>query len=156
MASVGNRLVQPSIDLPHPKPVPVRVLASVLCVGANPFHSISAVFKLPDELILSILSHMSPDPSPSGHYARFRMPYSVGMSDCHNQRVDFLRPLSATCRAMRLRLLPWDWERLEMPQRVGWALQGQTVQRLNTIVNGPYAGTFLATNLKYFCALLRP
>ena len=57
---------------------------------------------------------------------------------------------------MRLRLLPWDWERLEMPQRVGWALQGQTVQRLNTIVNGPYAGTFLATNLKYFCALLRP
>ena len=38
----------------------------------------------------------------------------MGIDDNHEQRVEFLRPLSMTCVAMRLRLLPWIWERLEL------------------------------------------
>ena len=155
MASVGNS-VQPSIDL-HLKPlVLVRPLASVLWINANLFCLVSTVFKLPDELILSILSYISPDPRLSGHHARFRMPYSAGMSNCHIQRVEFLLPLSMTCRAMRLRLLPWVWELLEIPQRLVLASKKPTVRKLDTILSGPYTDTFLATNVRYSCTLLHP
>ena len=80
------------------------------------FHPVFAVFELPDELILSILLYTSPDPRLTGHYTQFSTRDGMateGYSDQWHQ-VEFLRPLSMTCRAMRLRLLPWVWERLEM------------------------------------------
>jgi len=80
----------------------------------NLFDPIFAVFQLPDELILHLLSHISPEPQLTGHYARFRFQYGMAINDYHEQRVGFLRPLSMTCVAMRLRLLPWIWERLEL------------------------------------------
>ena len=122
------------------------------------FHLISAVFRLPDELILLILSYISPDPRFSGHCARFRIPYSLGIIGCHDQRVEFLRPLSMTCRAMWLRLLPWVWERLEIPPgQLLLVSKKQAVQRLNTILNSPHTlGAILATNVKCFDPLLRP
>ena len=55
-----------------------------------------------------------------------------------------------TCRAMRLRLLPWVWECLEVPPRPLLALKERALRKLNTIVNDPYTGKFLATNVKYF------
>ena len=84
------------------------------------------------------------------------MPYSAGMSNCYDQRVEFLRPLSMTCRAMRLRLLPWVWERLEIPQRLVTASKKLIAQRLSTILDGPRTGAFLATNVKYLYSLLCP
>ena len=120
------------------------------------FRSVSAVFELPDELILSILSHVSPDPHLTGHYARFCIPYRPGIDDYHRQRVNFLRPLSMTCRAMRLRLLPWVWERLEVPPRLGWGLEENCVQKFNAIANLLRADTFLGASVKYSCVLLYP
>ena len=61
-----------------------------------------------------------------------------------------------TCRAMRLRLLPWVWGRLELPQQVYGLVQEWTVQRLSIILNGPHTDGFLASGVKYFCALLCP
>ena len=55
--------------------------------------------------------------------------------------------------AMRLRLLPWVWERLEISRRLRWASKKQTEQKLNAIVNGPHTNRFMAANVKY---LLRP
>ena len=58
-----------------------------------------------------------------------------------------------TCRAMRLRLLPWVWERLEIP----WQNEEEDFARkLNTITNTLRADAYLTTSVKYFCALLRP
>ena len=112
------------------------------------------VFELPDELILSILSHISPDPQLTARYARFCIPYSAGISDCHNKRVEFLRPLSMTCRAMRLRFLPWVWERLELPPVHSWISIGEMlVRKLNVVVNALHTDVFLAASVKYFYSL---
>jgi len=97
------------------------------------------VFELPNELILSILSHISPDPPLTGHYARFRVQYNTRIGDYREWRVQFLRPLSMTCKVMRLRLLPWIWEHLEPI----WGNLGN----LNTTVNRDRS---LANNVKYF------
>ena len=137
-----------------PSATPRRFLDQML-IYFN-FHPIPAVFKLPDELILSILSYIFPDPHLSGHYARFHMPYSGVLCRYHDHRVRFLRPLSMTSRAMRLRLLPWVWGRLEIPRRPGMISTKLAVQELNTILNGPHADKLLAVSVKYFCPLLRP
>ena len=100
---------------------------------------IFVVFELPDELILSILSHVSPEPQLTGPYARFRVQYRMEINDDHRKRVRFLRPLSMTCRAMRLRLLPWMWDLIE-PSDLGW--------NLFAIVNALHADTFLAASVK--------
>ena len=149
IASVGNGV----IDLLRPKPVPVRPLGSFFASNANLFRPISTVFKLPDELILSILSHVSPDPHLSGDYARFHMPYTTVLCNYYDERARFIRPLSMTCRAMRLRLLPWVWGRLEVPSRLDTGPVKPTVQELNTILNGPHTDKFLASSVKYFCPL---
>jgi hypothetical protein len=131
-------------DLPHPKPASVRALASVLRIEFRFIPSISAVFRLPDELILSIFSHITPDPRHTGHHARFRVQYGMVTNNYHQQRMEtLLRPLSNTCRAMRLRLLPWVWERLEC---LAW--------KLDATANFIHANGSLAVNMKYFCPLL--
>ena len=113
--------------------------------GANQF----SVFELPNELILSILSHICPDPQLTGHYARFCIPYSPGISDCYNRRVRFLRPLSMTCKAMRLRLLPWVWERLELPPPHPWITGDESfAKKLDSVVNALHTDIFLAANVK--------
>jgi len=110
-----------------------------------------AVFELPDELILLILFWVSPDPQLTGRYARFSFPYSTGASECHNQRASFLRPLSATCRGMRLRLLPWVWERVEVPLQNAWKSEVQILWGLNVIANALRRDVFLAGSVRYFC-----
>ena len=129
-----------------------RALTSVLC--ARPFNLTFTVFKFPDELILSVASHISPELI--GHYARFRIQDELGVYDYHRQRMRVLRQLSMTCRTMRSRLLPWILERLEveMPTQCNWS-SGETVGgRLNTVVNALHANTFMADSVRYFCALL--
>ena len=114
--------------------------------SVNLLHLTLAVFKLPDELILSILSHISPDPLLANHYACFCIPYRK-ICNFHGQKVQFLRPLSMTCRAMRLRLVPWVWERLAL----SWgSSEGARVKSFNTIANASQANKFLATSVKYF------
>jgi len=99
-------------------PAPQTSLSASSCIGSLDRTLIYfihfAVLGLPDELILSILSHISPEPRLTGHYARFRVQYNMDINKYHQRRVEFLRPLSATCKAMRLRLLPWIWEHLEL------------------------------------------
>lgn len=121
-------------------------------LNVNPRYPVFTVFKLPDELILSVLSHIAPDPQLTSHYARFRIQFTRGIGGrYHQQRVRFLRPLSMTCKAMRLRLLPWIWERLEVPQS-SWK---NFVGNLDAVVNGlRHADIFLATSVKYSCAFL--
>ena len=151
-----GRKQRPTIDrflAPQTSP---SATSSILGSNANLFHPISAVFKLPDELILSILSYIFSDPHLSGHYARFHMPYSGVLCRYHDHRARFLRPLSMTCRAMRLRLLPWVLGRLEIPRRPGMISTKLAVQELNTILNGTHADKLLAVSVKYFCPLLRP
>ena len=80
------------------------------------FHPILAVFKLSDELILYIFSHISLDlrhPAIS-RYIWFRILCSMGIYDHRLHWLQFLRPLSMTCRAMRVRLLPRILERIEV------------------------------------------
>ena len=61
-----------------------------------------------------------------------------------------------TCRAMRVRLLPWVWGRLEVwggLEVPPWF----AMQNFNPIVlNALRADTFLATSVRYPCALLVP
>jgi hypothetical protein len=115
-------------------------------------HPTFTVFKFPDELVLSVLSHVSTDPGLTGQYARFRFQYNMDASDYHQRRVAFLLPLSMTCRAMRLRLLPWIWERTE-------AFLGdweKLVRRHETIMGALRADPGLGMNVKYFCPLIYP
>ena len=70
------------------------------------------------------------------------------ISDYRQQRVRFLRPLSMTCKLMRLRLLPWIWEHLEP----SW---GDFVGNLKTIAYVSRADISMAASVKYF-TLLRP
>ena len=121
--------------------------------------SIFPVFELPDELILSILSHVSRDPQLTGHYARFRVQYTMWMDDYHEQRVRFLLPLSMTCRTMRLRLLPWIWERLECLEVVSASSpnsEGGFPRGFSAIMRVLRMDIFLAASVKYFRAFLLP
>ena len=52
-----------------------------------------------------------------------------------------------TCKAMRLRLLPWIWEHLESPF--------DYMGNLKMITNASRVDRSLASSVKYFCALLR-
>ena len=127
--------------------------------NANIFDPVFTVFELPDELILSILSHVPPDPRFAGHYAWFRIRYGGEIDDYHQQRAQFLRPLSMTCWAMRLRLVPWVWERLELPLPYSLFVRREIpvfLRKLNAITNGLRADTLLATSVKYLFSLLRP
>ena len=119
---------------------------SSLGLNTNSFHLTLIVFELPDELILSILSHIPPDPRLTGPYAWFRTPYRKKIGDYYNQWAKFLRPLSMTCRAMRLRFLPWVWERLVFP---AYSSEAAFVRRLNNTVNVSQGDEFLATSVKY-------
>ena len=94
-----------------------------------------AVVSLPDELILSILSHVSPDPQHSDHFTRFRVQYDMRVNEYHRERTRFLKALSMTCKVMRLRLIPWIWERLEVFSRQ--YLYGEPVQmrRFKSLLN---------------------
>ena len=109
-----------------------------------------AVFVLPDELILSILFHVAPDTQYTSHWVRFRLVHNE-INDDHIIRVRFLRRLSATCKAMRLRLAPWLWEHLELSTRQAWDSAGETaVRNLNAIANALRTNTSLTTSVKYF------
>ena len=153
--SAGNG-VQPLVD--HPRPQLAQYEPSCHSLGSNAdvFHPIIAVFKLPDEIILSIPSHVSPGPWLAGHHTRFCIPYCVGNNDCHNRRVQFLRPFSMTCRVMRLRLLPWVWVCVCVwggLEASPWLLQ--TMRKFNPIVlNAFRADAVLATSAKCVCTLL--
>ena len=72
--------------------------------------------------------------------------------DYHQRRLKFLLPLSVTCRAMRLRVLPWIWERIEV--FLGdWAGGENIVRRLEAMVDALRADPGLAMRVKYFCLL---
>ena len=64
------------------------------------------------------------------------------------QQVKFLRPLSMTCRAMRLRLLPWIWGRLEIYPN-NWSSTRDYAKGLNALTNVLLADVSLAANVKY-------
>jgi len=81
----------------------------------------------------------------------------MDIDDCHEQRVRFLLPLSMTCKAMRLRLLPWIWERIEcLEWPPNWNSDGGVPRKLDTIVGALRADISLATSVKYFCTPLSP
>jgi hypothetical protein len=109
----------------------------------------SAVFEFPDELILSVLSHVSPGPKLTGHCARFRVQYYMDRTDYHQRRVEFLLPLSMTCRMMRLRLLPWIWECIEVFSD-DWAGREGLMRRSRAIVSALRADPGLGESVKYF------
>ena len=119
---------------------------------ANLFCPILAVFKLPDELIICILSQVSPDPQLTRHYPCFCIPYKR-ICNFHGQRAQSLRPLSMTCRAMRLRFLSWIWEYIAL----SWQGSEETfVSNLNTIANASHADKSVAASVKYFHVFLFP
>ena len=110
-----------------------------------------SVFKLPDEIILSILSHIAPDPQAIGLCAWFRDSYGAKVNDYRYQRTQFLRRLGMTCRLMRLRFVPWVWERLEIS-----LTHYRKSEEMNIIVNALHADAFLAANIRYFYAPFCP
>ena len=83
------------------------------------------------------------------------MVYDLWVDGHYQQQVAFLRLLTMTCWAMRLRLLQWAWERLESPPP--WS-PGTTIlaSKLPTLARVSHADMFLATSVKYFRALLCP
>ena len=166
-ARIADGLVwkqQPAIHRPPvPQTSPSTCLQSshrLVRSSSNLSRSTFVVFRLPDELILSVLSHISPDPHLTGPYARFCVQYCMKISDGHQERMKFLRPLSGTCRAMRLRLLPWIWDHIQPSQGyydsngVRWISW-----KFTAIARAVGAGAFLATHIKYpyviFCPWVR-
>ena len=137
----------------HPRLQLAQYEPSCHSLGSNAdvFHPIIAVFKLPDEIILSIPSHVSPGPWLAGHHTRFCIPYCVGNNDCHDRQVLFLRPFSMTCRAMWLRLLPWVC--VGGLEASLWLLQ--TIREFNPIVLNTFrTDAVLATSAKWVCTIL--
>ena len=114
-----------------------------------------AVSELPNELILSVLSYVSPDPMQTGRRERFRFPYYMRANDYHQQRVEFLLPLSMTCRAVRLRLLPWIWQRIEVFS-LDRKRQEDRMRRPKTIMSALRTDPGLAMNVKYLHPFIRP
>ena len=142
---------QSPLPLPHPKPAPVRPLASLLPIERRPISSPFAVFELPNEIFLSILSYISPEPRLTGHYARFRVQYCMQINDDHYLRVQLLRPLSMTCKVMRLRLNLWRWDLIEPSRR-----RPVPLHIMRTIGKALRADPSLATSVKYLGTLLCP
>ena len=138
-----------------PRPAPQTSLSTSSYVSSsvesNPFHHTLAVLELPDELVLSILSHVSPGPQHISHYARFRIQHTEGVTNHHQQRVEFLRLLSETCWAMRLRFLPWIWERIEA-SHTGLS-SGEFLARKFNILVKARADPSPATSVKYLYTL---
>jgi len=134
-------------------PAPQAGLSANSCIDSLGPKLISfIVFELPDELILSILSHISPEQQFTGHYARFRIQYNLMAGDRHRQRVRFLQPLSMTCRAMRLRLIPFIWEHLRLfllGSTVERGRKGGAVLRLETLLSALHVDMNLAITVKY-------
>ena len=60
-----------------------------------------------------------------------------------------------TCKAMRLRLLPWIWDLIE-PSRCRRGFPAYFLTNLVTLVDASHADASLATNIKYLCALFCP
>ena len=120
----------------------------------NLFYPVFAVFKLPDELVLSILSYLAPNIQPTSQWVRFRIHDESRTDNYRLLRVRFLRPLSMTCRAMRLRLVPWIWEDIQLLQTHRWDGRESVARKLNTITNPLYADTFPATSVRCFYPLL--
>ena len=76
------------------------------------------------------------------------------INDDHQERVQFLRPLSMICRLMRLRLLPFMWNLIE-PSRNCWFRDSKGFeQNLVAIANALRADKFLAASVKYCRALI--
>ena len=144
-----------STNLPSPSCTPnqpqYELLHHFLRPNVDPSYPISAVFKLPTELILSILSHITPEPHLTGHYARFRVQYCMQINDDHYQRAQFLRTLSMTCKEMWLRVRPWIWDLIETSRR-----RRVPLRMMTTIVNGIRADSSLAVCVKYFRTVLCP
>ena len=118
--------------------------------NAHLLRPILTVFKLPDKLILSILSHISPDSWLTRNYSCSCIPYNR-ICNFHGQRGQSLRPLSMTCRLMRLRFLPLIWEYIALSR---WNSGETLVFNLNVIANALHADKFVATSVKYFRAFL--
>ena len=112
------------------------------------------VFQLPDELILSILSHVAPDTQYTGRWVRFRLMHDK-IDDDSETRARFLQRLSLTCRAMWSRLAPWFLEHLELSSRRGSRSGEPAMRKLDAIANALRADTSLTTGIKYFCTVLR-
>jgi hypothetical protein len=111
-------------------------------------HPVFPVFEFPDELILAVLSYVCSRPKPTSHYARFRFEYNMDNSYCHWRRAKFLLPLSMTCRAMRLRLLPWIWEHVEVFSG------GSLERRPKAVVDALRADPCLGMSVQYFCPFI--
>ena len=139
-------IAQPSKFLGSPGPQTSLSTSSRISLNRTLTYLHPSVFKLPDELILSILSHISPDLRATGHCAWFRDSYDTGVydSDC-NQRKQILRRLSMTCRAMRLRFVPWVWEHLEVS-----SVHYRKSEAIAVIADALHADAFLATSVRYF------
>ena len=123
--------------------------------NVNLSHPLFAVFELPDELILSILFYISPEPQIAAQYARFRTQYRMEANDDHRRRVQFLRPLSMTCKAMRFRFMPWMWNLIELSSLRGDYSVSLAIYlaNLTIITNVTRVDTSLATSVKYLRAL---
>ena len=65
----------------------------------------------------------------------------------HQLRVQSLLPLSRTCKAMRLLLLPWIWERIECLQVD--SPQQDTPRKLDAVMKTLSADPSLVTNVRY-------
>ena len=70
-------------------------------------------------------------------------------TDYHQRRVEFLLPLSMTCRMMRLRLLPWIWECVEVFSD-DWTGGEGLMRRPRAIVGALRADPGLGESVKYF------
>ena len=141
-----------ALSKPLRSPAPQTSLSTSSCI--DPLGRILtyfAVFELPNELILLILSHVSPEVQFIGYYTRFNVQYDLFVVSCHRDRVGFLRPLSMTCKAMRLRLIPFIWEHLHFFLHCGiWGRQATA--RLKTLMGALHANMSLAITVKCFSA----
>ena len=67
--------------------------------------------------------------------------------------MEVLKPLSMTCRTMRLRLLPWIWDLVQPSRRFGIYL---VLWNFTSTVRAVQADKSLATFVRYFRAILLP
>ena len=74
------------------------------------------------------------------------------IKDHHEQREELLLSLSMTCRAMRLRLLSWLWERVECFNLIPSHGPEDFRRGINAVMGTLRMDTFLAASVKCFRA----
>lgn len=147
VSNYHSTIEDPNVHAHHP--IQTLTRAQNQPQSRTPATQSSPIFKLPDELIISLPSYTSPAPRHSDHIARFRVQYDMTIDNRHQEWMKLLRTLSMTCKKMRFRLIPWIWERLELFPQHHCASESENIRYTGMVFDIVKGDEYLAPAVKF-------